>query len=245
MSEYRSLVMALAPSVYYRCERADALIDEMQVQDGVLVGAASVLGASGGGVAFSGDHTSSYGTVSDSAAVRHGASGLTVAAWLRADTPPPSGAYLLCKYHSGTTAGWAMQATSGARLQVYARGHTPVVMDDAFDGLWHHVALTVAPDGAGWASATYRDGVLVGTRAGALTAGEPSGSAPVWLARRGGGNGAACALDEIAIWPRALAAAEVAQLAHVPPDTARRVLTPGGLAPVTRRVLTPGGLVPL
>lgn len=244
MSAYRARVLSLSPAVYYRCESTSALVDETGILGGTLVGAESTPGADGSGLAFTGQHGSSYGSVPDGPPTRHGPDGLTVSAWIRASAAPPNGRYLLCKYWGGATAGWALQST-GSALNVYARGHSAVGLAGVYDGAWHHVALALEPSGSVWSARIYLDGQLAGTRLGALSGGEPSGTSPVFLARRGDGDGAACALDEIALWPRALSGPEVALLAEIPAGRARRVLTPSGLVPVTRRVLTASGLVAL
>ena len=141
----------------------------------------------------------------------------TTTAWLRtanaATVPPGTYQGIVSKYVDATANGWSLGLQDGhLRGFFYINGNYANRAIDATsaasvaDGFWHHVALVV--DGSG--GKLFLDGNVVGQSAWPGDAGGSSSTTPLQIGRydqyaaRFLGD-----IDEVTVWNRALAAAEV------------------------------------
>ena len=136
---------------------------------------------------------------------------LTAQAWFRTTNATPVFVGVLSKYADATGNGWAIGIQSGRVRAFYYRTPADSALDvhtapSVADGGWHHVALVVDPPGG----RIYLDGILVGSSAWAGTPGATTSTQPFQIGRYDiSAIHFTGAIDEVAIWSRALSASEI------------------------------------
>ncbi len=215
--QYADLVLSMAPVSYWRLgERSGTVArDVMSRNHGTYV-AAPTLGVAGalagdGDTAVTFNGTSQYVDAGASASLQPGDT-ISIAAWVKRATTGATAAVA----SSGWGKWWfGFRSDDSLWFQEVAGGAIFLSAVGAADlTSWHHYAVT--KNGA--TTTVYRDGVAV---AGTVTNRTlTTGGSPVYIAASYNWNGSAFAaadffdgpLDEVAIWNRALTAAEVAAL---------------------------------
>ena len=214
-SVYADAVEADAPSHYWRLGEStgSASFDQIGFDD-LQLGAGVALGRAG---ALTGDTSTAIatdGTSSGLAATQSAVAGpqvFSVEAWFSTTSRAGGKIVGFGNASSGTSSSYDrhvyMDGAGRVLFGVYPGTSMTVSSDTGFnDGTWHHVVATLGSNGM----AMYLDGRLVGSRSDATSAQAYSG---YW--RIGGDNSWAGApwfdgrIDEVAVYPTALTAAQV------------------------------------
>ncbi len=142
----------------------------------------------------------------------------TASAWFRTTNGAANVQGIVSKYADGTGNGWTLVVQNGRLRGFYYRNFSNRALDvtsagSVADGAWHHAAMTVDLSGG----KLFLDGVLVGSNTWTGTPGAPTGTEPLQLGhyntvpeRLFG------AIDEVAVWNRALTTNEIASLKNLP-----------------------------
>lgn len=143
---------------------------------------------------------------------------LTVTGWFRTTNAVSPAQGIVSKYADGSGNGWSLFVANGRLRGFYYRTFANFAMDatsvaSVADGAWHHVAMVVDASGG----KIFLDGNVVGTGAWPSTPAAPNNSEPFQIGRyHNYAQRFHGALDEIAIWNRALAAGEIQSLKNRP-----------------------------
>jgi hypothetical protein len=183
---------------FFRFER-NALDATSNHNDGTVTGPASWTGGMDGNcIVLSG--TNNYVTCPDSASLNIQGK-ITIEAWIR--TSATQDEEICAKYGSAPCPGYALKIVNG-RLSFWFGGTSWTLSTGTVnDGNWHYVAVT----GNGNAGTFYIDGSASGTFAFKAIAG--NAGSPLYLGSYQGGGCFSGNIDELAIWNRALTAAEI------------------------------------
>jgi hypothetical protein len=215
-ARYAQVVLSDAPIAYWRLDDTSttgAALDQAGGHPGAIaptvqVGVPGALGP--------GDLAMAFGKIDANVKVDDpkafdfvGNAPFTVEAWF-ATTDRPSGSGRIAAKNTMDPLGWVLAVESNGELQ-FDR-YPAVGVDDAVhtavvtDGAWHHVVVTY--DGS--ALAAYVDGALPAR--GSSSSSAVSASAATFTLGTGSGGGAQYvgALDEVAIYDKALSSARVA-----------------------------------
>ena len=166
------------------------------------------------GRAFETRGGNAWAQVPNKPSLNFGLGSMTVEGWLR--TEQDSGVITLLDKRSGGGMGYSLylfngllgfQTNIGLDHQNYSPGTSA---DRVADGTWHHFAVVLArPSIGSGAIRVYVDGELVGTQT--ALAGNTSNSAQLIIGRHNSGNTPPFngAIDELALYRRALSAADI------------------------------------
>jgi hypothetical protein len=143
----------------------------------------------------------------------------TAMAWFRTTNNLLNAQGIVSKYADASANGWTIVVQSGQlRAFFYRNGDFGNYAIDATsagtvaDGAWHHAALTVDASGG----KLYLDGSLVGQSSWSGPPGGTSSSEPLQIGRYYNYDARfAGAIDEVAVWNRALSASEVQSFKNV------------------------------
>jgi hypothetical protein len=204
----------------------------------VMNGAAWIGGPSGGAIAF--DGVDDYVQVPNAAGLDPYP--LTLTAWVRTTAAGLHG--VVNKYQPGSLNGYQIFVSGGNLCAWYFRDTTDYVWDGSgctlatpgyADGAWHHVALVI--DAAG--GRLYVDGVQKATRGWTGAPGATTSTADLNVARYPGTATPYLpgSVDEVRLYGRALAAAEIAALASPGPGGGPGEAALLSLAPATGTAL--------
>lgn len=162
------------------------------------------------------DGVSGHVEVADSADLN--AYPLTASAWFRTTNGASVVQGIVGKYADGSGNGWTIVVQNGRLRALYLRSFGNIALDvtsaaSVADGGWHHSALVVDASGG----RLYLDGTLIGSSAWPGPPGAPTSTEPLQIGRyHTYPNRFVGAIDEIALWNRALTAAEVLSLKNLP-----------------------------
>ncbi|MEO6036756.1 MAG: LamG domain-containing protein, partial [Verrucomicrobiota bacterium] len=142
---------------------------------------------------------------------------LTVSAWFRTTNSAAVVQGIASKYADGSGNGWTMVVQSGKLRAFYFRSFVNSAMDvtssaSITDGVWHHAAMVVDASGG----KLFLDGALIGSSAWSGTPGSPTSTEPLQIGRYSNyPNRIIGAIDEVAIWNRALTSTEIGSLRNL------------------------------
>lgn len=144
----------------------------------------------------------------------------TATAWFRTTNTANIVQGIVSKYADASANGWTMVVQNGHLRGFYYRNGsgTDRAIDATSaaavaDGAWHQAALTVDTNGG----TLYLDGSVVGSSAWGGPSGAPTGSDPLQIGHYSAYTERfSGAIDEVAVWSRALSATEITTLEHTP-----------------------------
>jgi hypothetical protein len=144
----------------------------------------------------------------------------TATAWFRTTNTANIVQGIVSKYADASGNGWTLVVQNNHLRGFFYRNNSfsDVAIDatsaaTVADGAWHHAALTV--DGSG--GKLFLDGAVVGSSSWLGTIGAPTGNDPLFIGRYSTfANRFQGVIDEVTVWNRALAAAEVQSFKNIP-----------------------------
>jgi len=143
---------------------------------------------------------------------------LTVTGWFRTTNTVSLVQGIVSKYADGSGNGWSLFVQNGKLRGFYYRTFANFAIDatsvaTVADGAWHHVAMVVDASGG----KIFLDGNVVGSGTWPSTPSAPNNSEPLQIGRyHNYAQRFHGALDEIAVWNRALAASEIQSFKNRP-----------------------------
>lgn len=142
---------------------------------------------------------------------------LTASAWFRTTNTNNVVQGVVSKYADASGNGWTVVVQNGRLRAFYLRSFSNSALDvtsaaSVADGGWHHAALVVDASGG----KLFLDGVLAGSNPWSGPAGAVTGTEPLQIGRyHTYPNRFVGAIDEVAVWNRALTASEILSLKNL------------------------------